>query len=159
MIVRAVTENGIELIKHFETFVGHVYICPAGYPTVGYGHVVRSWEKERFANGITEVEAEALLQADLKRYEASVCRLIKVPLDDGMYDALVSFTFNLGGGALQRSTLRSRLNRGEYEGAADELPKWAYAGGRKLRGLVRRREAERYLFMWGMLSWKLDLAA
>ncbi|MBN1254016.1 MAG: lysozyme [Deltaproteobacteria bacterium] len=153
MITRATTENGIELIKHFETFVDHVYICPAGYPTVGYGHVVREWEKERYAEGITEEEAEVLLQADLKRYEASVCRLITVPLDDGMYDALVSFTFNLGGGALQRSTLRSRLNREEYEGASDEFLKWVYAGGRKLNGLIRRRQTERYLFMWGMLLW------
>ena len=152
MIVRATTENGIELIKRFETFVDHIYICPAGYRTVGYGHVVREQEEQQYADGITEEEAEQLLHKDLKRYEASVCRLIKVPLDNGMYDALVSFTFNLGGGALQRSTLRSKLNREEYEDAANEFLKWVWAGGRRLKGLIRRRAAERCLFLFGGLG-------
>ncbi len=151
--VRAVTENGIALIKWSERFVGHIYICPAGWPTIGWGHVVRENERERFAQGIDEAEGEVILTNDLKRYELSVCRLIKVPLDDCMYDALVDFTFNLGPGALQRSTLRQRLNREEYADAADAFAAWKW-GGRPLRvmpGLVTRREIERILFCFGVL--------
>jgi len=153
MIVRAVTENGIALIKWSERFVGHIYICPAGWPTIGWGHVVRENERERFAQGIDEADGEVVLANDLKRYELSVCRLITVPLDDCMYDALVDFTFNLGGGALQRSTLRQKLNRGEYADAADAFLAWKW-GGRPLRvmpGLVKRREIERTLFSYGVL--------
>ncbi len=154
MIVRAVTENGIALIKWSERFVDHIYICPAGWPTIGWGHVVKDWERERFAGGISEEEGEdILMREDLPRYELSVCRQIKVPLDDCMYDALVDFTFNLGGGALQRSTLRQRLNREDYAGAAEAFAAWKW-GGRPLRvmpGLVKRREIERILFMYGVL--------
>ncbi len=153
IIVRAVTENCIALIKWAERFVGHIYICPAGWPTIGWGHVVKENERERFAQGITEEEGETFLANDLKRYELAVCRLIKVPLDDCMYDALVDFTFNEGAGALQRSTLRQRLNREDYSGAADAFAPWKW-GGRPLRvmpGLVKRREIERILFMYGVL--------
>lgn len=153
-IVRAVTENGINLIKWAERFVPHIYPCPAGYPTIGWGHVVKDNEKEQFAQGITEEEGEILLSNDLKQYELSVCRLITVPLDDCMYDALVDFTFNEGGGALQRSTLRQKLNRKEYSDAADALLKWEWARVKgkwvKLPGLVKRREAERWLFLYGV---------
>lgn len=69
-------------------------------------------------------------------------RLIAVPLTDGQFDGLVSFTFNLGAGALQRSTMRRKLNRGEQDGIPAELMKWVWAGGQKLTGLVRRRKAE-----------------
>ena len=153
--VRAVTENGIDLIKHEERFVGHIYICPAGWPTIGYGHVVKDNERERFTHGITEEEGDVLLANDIKRYELSVCHLITMPLDDGMYNALVSFTFNLGGGALQRSTLRQKLNRKEYADAADAFLAWKW-GGRPLRvlpGLVKRRATERHLFLTGELMW------
>jgi GH24 family phage-related lysozyme (muramidase) len=84
---------------------------------------------------------------DLAPREVAVSRLITVPLNQNQFDALVSFVFNLGSGALQCSTLRRRLNAGAYLEAADEFPKWVYAGGRKLKGLVRRREAERILFL------------
>ncbi len=153
MIVRAVTEQGLDLIKRYECFVGHIYICPAGYPTIGYGHVVKKWEEARFAKGITEAEASALLMADLPRYERPVCKLITVPLDECMYDALVSFVYNCGGYALQRSTLRSKLNREEYEDAADAFLPWRLGGRPKrvLPGLVRRRKTERHLFLTGEL--------
>ncbi len=122
------------------------YICPAGYPTIGYGHIVKASEAESFANGITEAHAEALLRADVASAQRAVLRLISVPLSDGQYDALVSFTFNLGGGALQRSTLRRKLNRGDYETVPAEFMKWVWAGGRKLKGLIKRRQAEAALF-------------
>ena len=137
------TDNGIELIKQFEGFSERVYICPAGYSTIGYGHVVRS--NESF-NEISEQEAEELLRRDLYKYEKAVLRFISVPLDDNQFDALISFTYNLGSGALQRSTLRAKLNRGDYEGAANEFSKWCMANGRKLKGLLLRRIKERELF-------------
>ena len=87
------------------------------------------------------------MQSDLLRYEQAVTRLVKVPLTQGKFDALVSFTFNLGGGALQRSTLRQKINRQDYEGAANEFLKWVRAGGAVSKGLVARRIAERNLFL------------
>jgi lysozyme len=88
-----------------------------------------------------------LLIKDVLSAEKSVLRLIQAPLTDGQFDALVSFTFNLGGGALQRSTLRRKVNRQEHEDVPAEFMKWVWAGGKKLRGLVRRREAETRLYL------------
>lgn len=137
---------GIELIKHYEGFSHTVYLCAAGYPTIGYGHVVKKGEHYE---SITRDHAEVILKEDLKIAERAVGKLISVPLNQYEFDALVSFVFNLGAGALQRSTLRIKLNRSDYRGAANEFTKWVYAGGRKLRGLVRRREEERDLFLLG----------
>lgn len=103
-------------------------------------------EHEQFPPTISEREAERILRQDVQEAERAVLRLINVPLSDGQFDALVSFTFNLGGGALQRSTLRRKLNRAEYDDAVGEFMKWVYAGGRKLNGLVKRRAAEADLF-------------
>ena len=140
--MRHVTEAGLNLIKRFEGFSSTIYICPAGYPTIGYGHVVLAHEREQFALGITQAEATELLRKDVRIAERAVLRLISVPLTDGQFDALVSFTFNLGAGALQRSTLRRKVNRGEHKGVPAELMKWVWAAGKKLPGLVRRRQAE-----------------
>jgi GH24 family phage-related lysozyme (muramidase) len=144
--MRHVTEDGIDLIKRFEGFSPTIYICPAGHPTIGYGHVILEDEKERFSAGIDQEEGEDLLRRDAQLAERAVLRLINVPLTDGQFDSLVSFTFNLGGGALQRSTLRRKLNRQEFEAAAGEFRRWVWAGGRKLKGLIKRREAEAALF-------------
>jgi GH24 family phage-related lysozyme (muramidase) len=84
---------------------------------------------------------------ELHHIESAVPRLIKAPLTQNQFDALASFTFNLGSGRLQSSTLRAKTNRLDYEGAADEFPKWRKAGGRVLAGLVRRRAEERRLWM------------
>jgi len=96
---------------------------------------------------ISEDEGEVLLARMLTHTERAVRRLIAVPLTDGQFSALVSFTYNLGSGNLQRSTLRMKANRGDMRGAGDEFPKWRRAGGRILRGLVRRRAAERTLWL------------
>jgi lysozyme len=119
-----------------------VYICPAGYPTIGYGHVVRDDEKQRFAEGIDKDEGEELLRQDVRWAERGVLRFIDVPLTDGQFDALVSFTFNLGSGALQRSTLRRKVNREKHDEVPAQLKRWVWAGGRRLRGLELRRKAE-----------------
>jgi len=138
-----VSQRELELIKSFESFEPVRYICPAGYPTIGYGHVILDRED---LQKVTEAEAETLLLGDVAIAERSVCHLIKVPLEDCQFSALTSFTFNLGGGALQRSTLRQKVNRGEHGEVPDEFRKWVYAGGRKLKGLVRRREVEATLY-------------
>jgi lysozyme len=144
--MRKVSDEGLNPIKRFEGFSETVYICPAGYPTIGYGHVVFGHEVESFAEGILEEQATDLLRQDVAIAEYAVVRHINVPLSDGQFDALVSFTFNLGSGALQRSTLRRKLNRQEYTSAAREFSRWVWAGGKKLKGLVRRRQAEAELF-------------
>ena len=140
--MRHVTEAGLDLIKRFEGFSPKIYICPAGYPTIGYGHVVLAHEQDQFAGGVTQAEATELLRKDVRIAERAVLRLISVPLTDGQFDALISFTFNLGAGALQRSTLRRKVNRGEHHAVPAELMKWVWAAGKRLPGLVRRRQAE-----------------
>jgi lysozyme len=140
--MRHITKTGIDLIKKYEGYSAKIYICAAGYPTIGYGHLVRGDEAQLFKNGITEAMAEALLIKDIQSAEKSVLRLIQAPLTDGQFDALVSFTFNLGGGALQRSTLRRKVNREVHMEVPEQFMRWVWAGGRRLKGLVRRREAE-----------------
>ncbi|WOA30911.1 lysozyme [Alloalcanivorax xenomutans] len=144
--MRHITQDGLDLIKRFEGFSPTVYICPAGYPTIGYGHLVRDHEQDRYQQGITEQEAEDLLRRDVQVAEHAVLRLIDVPLTDGQYDALVSFTFNLGAGALQRSTLRRKVNREEHAEVPAQLMRWVWAGGKRLKGLVRRRESDAILY-------------
>jgi GH24 family phage-related lysozyme (muramidase) len=144
--MRQVTEIGLNLIKRFEGFSPTVYICPAGYPTIGYGHLVRPEERERFRDGISEIWAAELLKQDVSAAEAAVLRLITVPLTDGQFDALVSFTFNLGSGALQRSSLRRLINRAEHATVPAEFSRWVWAGGRRQPGLVLRRQAESALY-------------
>lgn len=144
--MRHVTEEGLNLIKRFEGFSPKIYICPAGYPTIGYGHVMLAHEREQFAAGITQAEATELLRKDVRIAERAVLRLISVPLADGQFDALVSFTFNLGAGALQCSTLRRKVNRGEHQAVPAELVKWVWAAGKRMPGLVRRRKAEALVY-------------
>ena len=144
--MRRVTQYGIDLIKRFEGFSPTVYICPAGYPTIGYGHLMR--EAERYEQGITEAEAEDLLRWDVQSAENAVLRLIDVPLTDGQFDALVSFTFNLGAGALQRSTLRRKVNCQPHREVPEQFMRWVWAGGRKLDGLIRRRAREALIYSY-----------
>ena len=144
-----INERGIEIVKSFEGISLKPYLCPANVWTVGYGATVGSDGRpiDPDMESISETEAETLLIRDLESSEGWVRRLIKTALTENQYSALTSFTFNVGCGALQRSTLRMKLNRGEYQGAADEFPKWKFANKRILAGLVRRRAAERALFL------------
>lgn len=146
--VMRTNQAGINLIMEFEGLHLTPYRDPIGLWTIGYGHLItRSSELPEIWNRtITKEEARQLLKADLGRFERGVESLTAVPLNENQFSALVSFCFNLGTGAYQRSTLRRKINRGEYDEAAREFRKWVYAGGIKFRGLVRRRQAEEWLF-------------
>lgn len=141
---REINEAGLAIVKSFEGLRLNAYNDAVGIKTIGYGHVVKPNES---LDTITEAQAVELLRADLQIAESAVMRLITTTLNDNQFAALVSFTFNLGAGSLQRSTLRMCLNRMDYASAADEFGKWVFAGGQKLAGLVRRRAAERTLFL------------
>ena len=147
--MRRMTDEGLDLIKLYEGYSSSPYLCPAQHWTIGYGAIWGMDDKRVTEDhpDINEDQADYLLRRDVKKSEMAVLRHIRVPLEDGQFNALCSFVFNLGSGALQSSTLRRKINRGDYIGAANEFPRWVYAGGRKLKGLVRRREHERSMFM------------
>ena len=140
-----VTNNlGIALIKHFEGFRDEPYLDAGGKLTIGYGHLVR--QGEVFVN-TSKAEMEKLLREDVKIAEAMVKRLVKVPLNSNQFAALVSLTYNIGGGAFKESTLLEELNKGDYKAAANEFLRWDKVDGERLRGLKVRRQAERKLFL------------
>lgn len=132
-----------ELIKSFEGLELEAYLCPADVWTIGYGHTGNVKE----GDSVTKAEAEALLEKDLAVFRNGVTRAVKVPLNENQFGALVSFAYNLGIGSLQSSTLLKLLNAGDYAGAADQFLRWNKSKGKVLTGLVRRREAERAVFL------------
>ncbi len=136
---------GLTLIKRFEGFSATPYLCPANIWTIGYGHVILAHERDLLTQ-VDEVQAERLLVQDVRAAERGVQNLITIPLRQNQFDALVCFTFNLGSGTLQRSTLRRVINRGDEDEVAGQWRRFVWAGGRKLSGLVRRREAELALY-------------
>jgi GH24 family phage-related lysozyme (muramidase) len=140
---KKINQAGLELIKNFEGLKLEAYLCPAKVPTIGYGTTTGV----KMGDRITAAQAEALLRKDVEKFEAAVRKLVTVPLNDNQFSALVSFTYNLGAGALQKSTLLKLLNQGDYESASQEFLKWNKAGGKVLTGLVRRRQAEQALFL------------
>ena len=144
---RKINQAGLDLIKHFEGFEPTAYWDPVRIPTIGFGHTRTVTGADVGHRTITEVEGEQLLRQDCAGAEEDVERLIDVPLNGNEFSALVSFTFNLGGGALKRSTLRRKLNAGARDAVPSEMAKWVKAGGKTLRGLVRRRHAEGDLFV------------
>lgn len=142
------SEKGIALIKQFEGCKLTAYQDSVGVWTIGYGWTQPVDGKPiRARMTIKQETAERLLKTGLVSYESDVSRLVKVGLTQGQFDALVSFTYNLGARSLSTSTLLRKLNAGDYAGAADEFLRWDKAGGKVLNGLTRRREAERALFL------------
>jgi lysozyme len=127
------------------------YHDPVGFPTIGYGHLLSrvKWEALSKYHAITREEASEFLRSDILKAARGVRRLISAPLTDEQFAALIDFSFNVGTGNLEISTLRRLVNRQEYEAAAEQFPRWVYAAGVKLPGLVRRRAAERALFLAG----------
>ncbi|PSN18129.1 muraminidase [filamentous cyanobacterium CCP5] len=139
---------GLELIKHFEGVRYKAYRDSVGVWTIGYGHTSMAGPPQVYEGlTITPQQAEEILKRDLGRFEKGVTDAVTISINPNQFAALVSFAFNLGVGALQNSTLLSKLNAGDYQGAANEFPRWVYAGGNQLPGLVRRRNAERALFL------------
>lgn len=136
------SQQGLDLIKSFEGLRLSAYKCPADVWTIGYGTTAGV----KPGQVITPKRAEELLRDDVTKVEEQVLRTIKVPLKQGQFDALVSFTYNLGAGNLANSTLARLLNAGDYLGAAAQFDRWNKAGGKVLKGLVARRAAERAMF-------------
>lgn len=143
-----VPRAAVELAKRFEGFHrvpkndpdrAHPYLCPAGYWTIGYGHLCDPEHPP-----INQVEAEAFLAHDLSVALSDTLRLCPVLATEqqNCLAAIVDFTFNLGSGRLQNSTLRRRVNQRDWPATAMELRRWVYGGGKVLPGLVARREAE-----------------
>jgi len=144
--------QAVEMVKHFEGCYLNAYRCPAGVSTIGYGHTAGV----KMGDSISLVDAEITLARDLTEAAAQVDKLVTVPLNDEQRGALASFVFNLGAGSLKGSTLLKKLNAGDIEGASGEFGKWVYATvkGKKqvLPGLVKRREAERFMLLG--LDWR-----
>jgi len=155
-----VSPQAIRVIKHHEGVRQTPYRCPARLHTVGVGHVLypdqgklkiedrdayplRPEDNRKFS----VEEVDSILAADLQRFERGVEKFVPVLLTQGQFDALVSFSFNVGLGTLQRSTLRAKLNRGDKDGAADEFLKYCLGGGKILKGLQNRRIDERAMFL------------
>ena len=136
-------EKGIRLIKIFEGLRLSAYQDAVGIWTIGYGTTTNVYP----GMNITETRAEEFLRHDLKRFESAVNQFVTSPLNADQFSALVALAYNIGENAFASSTLLKKLNRNDYAGAAEEFLKWVYAGGRLLAGLVRRRNAERALFL------------
>lgn len=143
-----ISQRGLDLIKRFEGLKLTAYRCPAGVLTIGYGSTGPHVKQGMI---ITEAEAEALLRNDVARFEDGVNHIVG-PCTQGQFDALVSFAFNLGLGALMSSTLLKRHKAGDFARAADAFLSWnkARGAGGKLAvlpGLTKRRAAERHLYL------------
>lgn len=139
-----ISHKGLELIKHYEGVRLSPYKCPAGLYTIGVGHLMGdglslpdSWNRL-----FTMDEVDALLTKDVARFERGVERYCPVRLSQSQFDALVSFSFNLGLGVLQRSSVRQKVNRGDFEGATKSLLRYNKAKGKVLKGLDLRRKDE-----------------
>ena len=150
----SLSDAGARFIAGFEGFRARLYDDAAGHCTIGYGHLVHHGrcdgsEPEEFRRGISRERALELLQADAERAADAVRRGVQVPLTQEQFDALVSFVFNVGGGAFADSTLLRELNAGNYDAVPPQLARWVKAGGQTLAGLVRRRAAEGRLFAEG----------
>ena len=140
---RQTNASGVSLIKSFEGLRLRAYQDAVGVWTIGYG----TTRGVKPGQEISEAQAESLLKTDLDRFEAAVNQSVRVPINDNQFAALVSFTYNVGSGALKSSTLLRKLNRRDIYGASREFPRWNRAGGRVLAGLTRRRKAEQALFL------------
>ena len=145
-----ISNKGLELIKEFEGFKSNPYLCPAGVPTIGYGTT-------RYSNGnkvtmndktISKETASNILRYQVNTvYGDAVNDYTTIMNNQKHFDALTSFTYNLGVGNLKSSTLLKKHNKGDFDSAANEFLKWVYADGELLKGLVNRRDKERELYL------------
>lgn len=134
--------KGKHMIQEFEGLRLTAYKCSANVWTIGYGHI----KDVKSDMTITEEKANKLLDQDLNNFIIGVNHLLKVKVNQNQFDALVSFAFNLGLGALSNSTLLKKVNRKDFDGASLEFHKWRYANGKEVQGLLNRRLKEQELF-------------
>jgi lysozyme len=142
---KVMSQAGVDFVKRKEGFRSYAYRDAVGVWTIGYGHTAGVKPGDR----VTMERAEEFLREDLRSAETAVSSCVDVSLNQGQFDALVSFAFNCGNGALLHSTLLKKLNAGDYNGAAKEFLRWCHAGGRRLEGLVIRRREESHAFETG----------
>ena len=138
-----ISNNGLQLIKHFEGLVLKAYKCPAGVWTIGYGHTKDVQPGDEWS----ESHADHMLEVEMEEYEGYIHDSVTAPINQDQFDALVSWVYNLGGGNLNASTMLKVLNAGQYEEVPAQMMRWNKAGGKVLEGLTRRRQAEANLFM------------
>ena len=136
------SQDCVDLVKFFEGFEGKAYLCPANVWTIGYGRTKNVQEGDR----ITKVQAERDLLEELEEFAEQVLNSVKVELTQNELDALTSWTYNLGVGNLNSSTLLKKLNTGDKDSVPSEMLRWNKAAGKVLAGLTRRREAEAKLW-------------
>jgi len=147
-----VSAAGIDLIAGFEGWSATLYNDVADNATIGYGHLVHAGpitnadRNGPYGKGISKQQGLALLASDVESKAQAVRQYVTVKLNQGQFDALVSFAYNVGAGNLKSSTLLKKLNAGDYAGAANEFANWTKAGGKVLEGLKRRRAAEAAMF-------------
>ena len=134
--------EAIEIVRAFEGERLKAYQCSAGVWTIGVGHTKGVKEGDR----ITLEQSDELLKSDLEGLKKEMIPLVDVEVTRGQFVALLSFVFNLGTKAFMTSTLRKKLNKGDFEGASFEFLKWKFVNGEEVRGLLNRRKAERELF-------------
>ena len=137
-----VSQDCIDLVKFFEGFEPKAYLCPANVWTIGYGRTKNVKEGDE----LTEIQAERDLLEELDEFAEQVLNTVKISLDQNELDALTSWTYNLGVGNLQSSTLLKKLNSGDKNSVPSEMVRWNKAAGKVLAGLTRRREAEAKLW-------------
>lgn len=138
-----INKEGLSIIKQCEGCRLKAYLCPSLIPTIGYGHTTGV----KLGDIITQADADRYLLQDLKRFEQAVSALVKVPINENQFSALVSFAFNVGVGNLKSSTLLKKLNLKDYKGCSNEFDRWVYGSNKKpLEGLKKRRKLERELF-------------
>jgi lysozyme len=136
------SEEGKALIKKFEGCELEAYQCSANVWTIGYGHTAGVNE----GDVCTQEDADRMLAEDLEEFEGYVREAVSVPLEQNEFDALIAWTYNLGPGSLQSSTMLKRINESNFDEVPNEMRRWNKSGGQVLDGLVRRREAEALLF-------------
>lgn len=139
--------TAIDLIKQFEGFRANAYQDSVGVWTIGYGTTRINGQPVTAGMTITQQQALQLVQQEVNKLTRQIDTIVAVPINDNQLNALIDFAYNLGFNALKTSTLIRKLNAGDYNGAADQFDRWVYAGGKVLPGLVKRREAEKQLFV------------
>lgn len=144
-----ISENGLNIIKKFEGLSLKPYKDVVGIPTIGYGNTYYADGKVVSLSDkpITEQQADEMLRFVVKNYENAVNRYVQVPITQNQFDALVSFAYNVGNENLRKSTLLKLLNAGKADEAALQFTRWNRAGGKIIKGLIRRRELEKQLFV------------